>query len=126
MLIPLSKPWNHWKPIGISTALRCGQRYGRSSDLIELTYRQATRFVEGLEVAGFEILTEVVLNQVLVSFGDADTTRNVIVELHEDGSFLVRRHGLAATHGHAHKRFIVGNDFSRRGPKLRSNPAHSK
>ena len=40
--------------------------------------RHAARFAEGLRDAGYEILNEVVLNQVLVSFGDDATTRRVI------------------------------------------------
>ena len=37
-------------------------------------------------VAGATVLNEVVLNQVLVSFGDADTTRRVIAALQKDGT----------------------------------------
>jgi glutamate/tyrosine decarboxylase-like PLP-dependent enzyme len=61
---------------------------GRSgvADLIERNCRQAGRFADGLSHAGFEVLNEVVLNQVLVSFGDADTTRRVIAALQQDGT----------------------------------------
>ena len=50
---------------------------GRSgvADLVERCCRHAQRFAEGLRQAGYEILNDVVLNQVLVSFGDAETTR---------------------------------------------------
>jgi len=36
--------------------------------------------------AGFDVLNDVVLNQVLVSFGDAETTRRVIASIQEDGT----------------------------------------
>jgi glutamate/tyrosine decarboxylase-like PLP-dependent enzyme len=56
------------------------------ADLIERTCRHASRFAEGLRAAGFDILNEVTLNQVLVSFGDDDTTRRVIAGIQEDGT----------------------------------------
>jgi glutamate/tyrosine decarboxylase-like PLP-dependent enzyme len=54
--------------------------------LIERTCAHAKRFAEGLREAGFTVLNEVVLNQVLVSFGDAENTREVIRRLQEDGT----------------------------------------
>jgi glutamate/tyrosine decarboxylase-like PLP-dependent enzyme len=61
---------------------------GRSGlcDLIERTCSLAKRFENGLRAAGFEVLNEVVINQVLVSFGDASTTREVIRRIQEDGT----------------------------------------
>jgi glutamate/tyrosine decarboxylase-like PLP-dependent enzyme len=61
---------------------------GRSgiAELIERNCRQATRFADGLRDAGYEILADVVLNQVLVSFGDDDTTRRVIAGIQADGT----------------------------------------
>ena len=56
------------------------------ADLIERTCRHASRFAEGLSAAGYEILNEVTLNQVMVSFGDDDTTRRVIAAVQEDGT----------------------------------------
>ncbi|MCG3156947.1 MAG: L-2,4-diaminobutyrate decarboxylase [bacterium] len=56
------------------------------ADLIERNCRHARRFAEGLSAAGFQILNEVVLNQVLVSFGDAETTNRVIAALQADGT----------------------------------------
>ena len=47
---------------------------------------QARRFAEKLSAAGFEILNEVVLNQVLVSFGDAERTRRVIEGIQSEGT----------------------------------------
>lgn len=48
--------------------------------------RQARRFAEGLSAAGFEILNEVVLNQVLVAFGDAERTARVIAAIQAEGT----------------------------------------
>ena len=61
---------------------------GRSglAELIERCCRCACRFAEGLQDAGFEVLNDVVLNQVLVSFGTPEETRRVIAELQEDGT----------------------------------------
>jgi glutamate/tyrosine decarboxylase-like PLP-dependent enzyme len=61
---------------------------GRSgvAELVERTCRHAQRFAEGLREAGYQILNEVVLNQVLVAFGDADTTRRVIAAIQQDGT----------------------------------------
>jgi glutamate/tyrosine decarboxylase-like PLP-dependent enzyme len=54
--------------------------------LIERTCAHAKRFAEGMREAGFDVLNDVVLNQVLVSFGDAERTREVIRRVQEDGT----------------------------------------
>ena len=61
---------------------------GRSgvADLIERTCRHARRFAEALAAAGFEVLNDVALNQVLVAFGDAARTQRVIAALQEEGT----------------------------------------
>ncbi len=61
---------------------------GRSgiADLVERTCRHAVRFAEGLRAAGYTILNEVVLNQVLVAFGDAERTRHVIADIQQDST----------------------------------------
>ncbi len=56
------------------------------ADLVERTCAHARTFAEGLAAAGYEILNDVVLNQVLVSFGDAATTEAVIADLQRDGT----------------------------------------
>jgi glutamate/tyrosine decarboxylase-like PLP-dependent enzyme len=71
--------------VEIWAALRALGRQG-VADLIEGSCRQATRFAEALRDAGYEILNDVRLNQVLVSFGDADTTRRVIAAVQADGT----------------------------------------
>ncbi len=55
------------------------------ADLIERTCAHARRFAEGLRDAGYEILNEVVINQVLVSFGEPNVTRDVIAKVQADG-----------------------------------------
>lgn len=61
---------------------------GRSgiADLVERTCQHAARFAERLRDAGFDVLNEVSLNQVLVSFGDAETTTRVIAAIQADGT----------------------------------------
>lgn len=56
------------------------------SEMIERACRHARRFAEGLAAAEYQVLNEVVLNQVLVSFGDAETTNRVIAEIQADGT----------------------------------------
>jgi glutamate/tyrosine decarboxylase-like PLP-dependent enzyme len=61
---------------------------GRSGlcELIERTCWLAKRFESGLLAAGFQVLNEVAINQVLVSFGDDGITREVIRRIQEDGT----------------------------------------
>jgi glutamate/tyrosine decarboxylase-like PLP-dependent enzyme len=61
---------------------------GRSGleELFERNCRQALRFAAGLRDAGYEILNEVTLNQVLVSFGSPERTQAVIAAIQADGT----------------------------------------
>ena len=54
--------------------------------LIERTCAHAQQFERGLREAGFTVLNEVVINQVLVSFGSPEVTREVIRRIQEDGT----------------------------------------
>jgi len=56
------------------------------AELIERTCKHARRFAEGLGEAGCEILNDVVINQVLVSFGTAEVTQEVMRRVQEDGT----------------------------------------
>lgn len=56
------------------------------ADLVERTCRYAGRLGEGLKRAGHSVLNEVVLNQVLVSFGSPERTRAVIERIQHDGT----------------------------------------
>jgi glutamate/tyrosine decarboxylase-like PLP-dependent enzyme len=71
--------------IEVWAALRSLGRSGLA-ELVDRTCRHATRFAEGLRAAGYAVLNEVALNQVLVAFGDADRTRRVIAAIQEDGT----------------------------------------
>ena len=66
-------------------ALRSLGRRG-VGELVEQNCRLATRFATSLRTAGHVILNDVVLNQVLVSFGDADVTRRIIAATQRDGT----------------------------------------
>lgn len=54
--------------------------------LIERNCAHARRFAEQLSAGGGEILNDIVLNQVLVAFGDAERTQRVIQAIQEDGT----------------------------------------
>jgi glutamate/tyrosine decarboxylase-like PLP-dependent enzyme len=71
--------------VEVWAALRSLGRAGLA-DLIERNCRHAARFAAGLRAAGYQVLNEVVSNQVLVSFGDAATTRQVIAAIQADGT----------------------------------------
>jgi len=71
--------------IPVYAALRSLGRRG-FAELIERNCRQASRFAEALRAAGCEILNDVVLNQVLVSFGTPEQTQRTIAAIQEDGT----------------------------------------
>ena len=81
---------------------------GRSglADLIERNCRMAARFAAGLRNAGYEILNDVVLNQVLVSFGDDEATRRVVAGVQKDGTCWC---GGTVWHGRAAMRISVSS-----------------
>jgi glutamate/tyrosine decarboxylase-like PLP-dependent enzyme len=54
--------------------------------LIERTCAHAQTFADGFRRAGFQVLNDVVINQVLVSFGSAEITEKVIRAVQEDGT----------------------------------------
>jgi len=61
---------------------------GRSgmAEIVERTSGHARRFAAGLKAAGFQVLNDVVINQVLVSFGTAERTLRVIARLQAEGT----------------------------------------
>jgi glutamate/tyrosine decarboxylase-like PLP-dependent enzyme len=81
---------------------------GRSgvAEMIERCCRHARRFAQGLAAGGGSILNEVVLNQVLVSFGDPARTRRVIAELQADGTCWC---GVTEWQGHTAMRISVSS-----------------
>src|SRR5262245_41680224 len=81
---------------------------GRSglAEMIERCCRHATRFADGLRRAGFEVLNDVQLNQVLVSFGDADATNRAIAALQAEGTCFC---GGTVWQGHTAMRISVSS-----------------
>jgi len=73
------------RAIEIWAALRSLGRAGLAH-LIDRNCDHARHFADALQGAGHKVLNEVVLNQVLVSFGSAETTRRVIARVQEDGT----------------------------------------
>jgi glutamate/tyrosine decarboxylase-like PLP-dependent enzyme len=71
--------------IDIWAALKSLGRTGLA-EMIERCCRCARRFADGLSAAGFEILNDVELNQVLVSFGTPEETQRVIAGIQQDGA----------------------------------------
>jgi glutamate/tyrosine decarboxylase-like PLP-dependent enzyme len=71
--------------VEIWAALRSLGRSGLT-DLIDRCCEDAKQFAEGLQKSGYQVLNEVVLNQVLVSFGSGEQTRRVIARIQEDGT----------------------------------------
>ena len=71
--------------VEIWAALRSLGRTGMA-DLVERCCRHAGNFAAGLTAAGFPVLNDVVLNQVVVSFGDAEQTRRTIAAVQQDGA----------------------------------------
>ena len=76
------------------------------ADLIERNCRHAARFAEGLQAAGFDVLNEVTLNQVMVSFGDDETTARVIDAVQAEGTCWC---GGTHWHGRAAMRISVSS-----------------
>jgi glutamate/tyrosine decarboxylase-like PLP-dependent enzyme len=56
------------------------------AEIVERTSAHARRFAEALREAGCQILNQVVINQVLVSFGAPERTRQVIERIQQEGS----------------------------------------
>ena len=81
---------------------------GRSglAEIVERNCRQARRFASGLRAAGYDVLNEVVLNQVLVAFGSDERTWRVIGALQEDDTCWC---GGTTWHGRAAMRISISN-----------------
>ena len=71
--------------VDVWAALRTLGRHG-IAEMIERCCRHARKFGEELSAAGFDVLNDVVLNQVLVSFGDDETTLKVVDAIQQDGT----------------------------------------
>jgi len=83
----------HWTPefsrrargFAVYAALRSLGRKG-VADLVDGCCAHARLFAQLLEEGGATILNDVVLNQVLVRFGDGERTREIIRHVQEDGT----------------------------------------
>lgn len=119
----------HWDPfmhtpemsrrargVEVWAALRSLGRSG-VADLVERCCRHAARFAEGLTAAGYTILNDVVLNQVLVSFGDAETTERVIAGVQQEGTCWC---GGTVWQGHTAMRISVSSWATTEGDVERS------
>jgi glutamate/tyrosine decarboxylase-like PLP-dependent enzyme len=71
--------------VEVWAALRTLGRAGLA-EMFERSCRQARRFAAGFAEAGYPVLNEVVLNQVVVQFGDAERTRSVIAAIQREGT----------------------------------------
>ena len=71
--------------VEVWAALRSLGRVGVRA-MIERSCDQASLFAERLRAAGHEVLNDVVLNQVVVAFGNAENTRRVTRAVQDDGT----------------------------------------
>ena len=56
------------------------------AQLVDRTCRLARRFADGIRDAGYDVLNDVVLNQVVVDFGDPARTDAVIAAVQQEGT----------------------------------------
>ncbi len=81
---------------------------GRSgmAEIVERTSSHARRFAAGLRAAGHQVLNDVVINQVLVSFGGPEKTLRVVGRLQKDGTCWC---GSTVWQGHTAMRISVSS-----------------
>jgi glutamate/tyrosine decarboxylase-like PLP-dependent enzyme len=106
------EPWDYTpefsrraRGVEVWAALRTLGREGLA-DLVERSCHHASRFAGGLRRAGCAILNDVVINQVLVSFGDPEMTRQVIAAVQAEGTCWV---GGTVWQGHTAMRISVSS-----------------
>lgn len=92
---------------------------GRSgmAEIVERTSSHARQFAAGLKAAGYEVLNEVVLNQVLVSFGSPEKTLRAIARLQAEGTCWC---GSTVWQGHTAMRISVSSWATTKGDVNRS------
>lgn len=81
---------------------------GRSgiAHIVERTSRQARRFAEGLRAAGYRVLNDVVINQVLVDFGGPEKTLRTVDAIQQEGTCWC---GSTVWQGHTAMRISVSS-----------------
>jgi len=85
--------------------LRSLGRQGMAS-IVERTSAHARSFAAGLKAAGYDVLNEVVINQVLVSFGTPEKTHRTIARLQAEGTCWC---GSTVWQGHTAMRISVSS-----------------
>ena len=91
--------------VEVWAALRSLGRAG-IEELVGRNCAQAREFAARLAAAGYEVLNEVALNQVLVAFGDAERTRRVVTALQQEGTCWC---GITVWQGRTAMRISVSN-----------------
>jgi glutamate/tyrosine decarboxylase-like PLP-dependent enzyme len=76
------------------------------AEIVERTCGHAQRFADGLRAAGFRVLNDVVINQVLVSFGTPEQTLRVVERLQQEGTCWC---GSTVWQGHTAMRISVSS-----------------
>jgi len=76
------------------------------AELVDRNCAQAREFAARLSASGYEVLNEVVLNQVLVAFGDDARTRRVVTALQAEGTCWC---GITVWQGRTAMRISVSN-----------------
>ena len=101
------------RSFAIWAALRSLGREG-VAEMVERCCACARRFAEVLGAEdGVEVLNDVVLNQVLVRFGDDDaTTDAVVAAVQAEGTCWMGADGVAGPARHAHLGLQLGDDAS--------------
>ncbi len=93
------------RAVDIWAALKSMGRQGLS-ELVERNCRQAHKLAAALHQAGIEVLNDVVLNQVVVSFGSDRRTNKVIAKIQDEGECWC---GGTAWHGRVAMRISVSS-----------------
>jgi glutamate/tyrosine decarboxylase-like PLP-dependent enzyme len=91
--------------IDVWAALRTLGRNGLA-DMVNRSCKMARRFADGFSTAGYNILNDVVFNQVLVELGDDATTRRIIAAIQADGTCWC---GVTVWQGRTAMRISVSN-----------------
>ncbi len=91
--------------VEVWAALRTLGRQGMA-EIVDRDCRLARRLADGLRKAGYTVHNEVFLNQVVVSFGDADLTLRVIDALQHEGTLWA---GKTVWQGHTALRLSVSS-----------------
>jgi glutamate/tyrosine decarboxylase-like PLP-dependent enzyme len=76
------------------------------AEIVERTSGHARRFAAELRAAGYQVLNDVVINQVLVSFGSADRTLRTVARLQNEGTCWC---GSTVWQGHTAMRISVSS-----------------